>query len=188
MAAQKKRKFNINLLPQEEFAASTTGRVLHWILSTFRYLVIVTEMVVIGAFISRFYFDSRVADLNEEISQKQDFIKAYSDFEKEFRLTQLKLGIFSQISDKNNEVNPFITEVATRIPNDIRLTKLSVTSNALLDIQGNSLAENSIGQLISNLNDSNYFEDVAILNLDSKSISPFIDFTIQAKVVEKEGN
>lgn len=143
-------------------------------------------MVVIGAFISRFYFDSRVADLNEEISQKQDFIGAYSDFEKEFRLTQQKLSIFSQISDKNNDVAPFMDDVTSRLPNDIALTKLAVVSNAEINIQGASLSESSIGQFISNLRDSKSFKDVSIVDVDSKSTSPFVNFTIQAKILRQE--
>ena len=68
MAARKKSS-RINLLPQEEFAASTLGRILAWILSTFRILVIMTELIVILAFLSRFWLDARTTDLNEEIKQ-----------------------------------------------------------------------------------------------------------------------
>ena len=86
MAARKKRQ--INLLPQEEFAASTLGRVLNWLLTTFRYIVIVTEIVVMTAFLSRFWLDAKSTDLNELIKQKQAVIAASADFEKEFRLTK----------------------------------------------------------------------------------------------------
>ncbi len=82
MAARKKKR-RINLLPQEEFAASILGRVLAWLLSSFRAIVSLTEMTVMIAFLSRFWLDAKSADLNELIRQKQPVIASTSDFEKE---------------------------------------------------------------------------------------------------------
>ena len=49
------RKEEINLLPQKGFEATTAGRILAWILSTFRIIVIITELLVMVAFLSRFW-------------------------------------------------------------------------------------------------------------------------------------
>src|SRR3989304_6667942 len=100
MAARKKSTHQINLLPQEQFAASTSGRILAWALSTFRIIVIITELVVILAFLSRFFLDAQNADLSEQIEQKSGIVAASSDFEKTFRQTQKKLEIFSVLTDQ----------------------------------------------------------------------------------------
>ena len=73
MAARKKNK-EINLLPQEQFAASTTGRVLAWVLSTFRMIVILTEMIVIIAFLSRFWLDIKSNDLTDEVDNQKKIV------------------------------------------------------------------------------------------------------------------
>ena len=64
MSAHKKQQ--VNLLPEKGFTSTTTGRVLTWILSTFRIIVIVTEIIVMIAFLSRFWLDAQNTDLSEE--------------------------------------------------------------------------------------------------------------------------
>ncbi len=63
MAARKNQQL-INLLPQEEFAVSTLGRILAWLMSTFRYIVIAVEMVVMLAFLSRFWLEWNTHDVD----------------------------------------------------------------------------------------------------------------------------
>jgi len=186
MAARKKKEISINLLPQEEFAASTTGRVLAWLLSTFRYLVITTEMVVISAFISRFYFDSKVADLNEEIKQKQEYINAFLPFEYEFKDTQKKLSIVDNMTQSNKTLSPILTKVVEKLPADVQLFQLSVSKGNKVSILGSSLSEQSIEQLIVNLS-SDTFLNVSLTQVDTKANTPFVNFTINASVGNKEG-
>ncbi|KKR69678.1 MAG: hypothetical protein UU12_C0039G0005 [Candidatus Woesebacteria bacterium GW2011_GWA2_40_7b] len=89
----------INLLPQEEFDVSTLGRILKWAMGTFRIIVIVTEMIVMTAFLSRFWLDAQNSDLNDAIAIKTAQISAQSDFEKQFRILQHKLSIFKTLTD-----------------------------------------------------------------------------------------
>ena len=84
MAARKKQA-QVNLLPQEEFAGTTFGRTLRWAMSSFRIIVIATEMIVMLTFLSRFWLDARNADLNDLIKQKSAVLSASADFEKEFK-------------------------------------------------------------------------------------------------------
>ena len=95
-SAQKKSE--INLLPQEEFASSTLGRVLTWLLSTFRIIVIATEIIVMAVFLSRFWLDAKANDLNELIRKNQAVLGTTVEFENEFRNIQKKLDTFSKTS------------------------------------------------------------------------------------------
>jgi len=58
MAAKKEKP--INLLPKDSFAETTLGRVITWFLGTFRIMVIAVELVVVAAFLSRFWLDSKM--------------------------------------------------------------------------------------------------------------------------------
>jgi hypothetical protein len=88
---------HINLLPQDDFQTTGIGRVLKWALSTFRVMVIVTELVVMSAFLSRFWLDSKNSDLNEAMGIKKAQVMAYKEVEKEFRSYQTKLSIASSL-------------------------------------------------------------------------------------------
>jgi len=149
MAAQKKHTL-INLLPSEEFAISTTGKLISWALSTFRFIVIVTELVVILAFISRFWLDAQNANLREEIEQKQSLIAASSDFEKEFREVQKRLIIYKTLSQNQSSLSDIFSKISSNIPEDVLLSSLNINEGNLR-ITGLSPNEKSIVQFAVNL-------------------------------------
>lgn len=178
MAAPKSQS-QINLLPREEFAGSTLGKMLLWALSTFRIMVIVTEMFVMLAFLSRFWLDARNVDLNDLIKQKQAVLATSSDFEKEFRNLQKRLKIFSALSTDERIISSYLTTIVSYLPTDISLDSFS-WSGSTLQIKGASVTEGSISQLIVNLEESGSFEKVEMTNLDSsRQEGSLLSFTLR---------
>jgi len=177
MAARKKSA-QINLLPQEQFAASTTGRVLKWALSTFRIIVIATELVVILAFLSRFILDAQNADLSEEIEQKQATIVSSSDFENTFRQTQKKLLIFSQLTSGKKQASDILSKISSSIPPDVFLGSINL-SDAGLIIEGLSPNEKSIQEFVINLNARLGFGEAVLQQIETSFEDPsLMEFTI----------
>ena len=172
-----KNKF-INLLPQEEFEASTLGRILRWAMGTFRIIVIVTEMVVMGAFLSRFWLDAQNSDLGDEMGVKSAQVEAQSDFEKKFRRLQTKLGIFKSLSgavQPSTEIN----SIASKMPAEITLSSLSLGEDSL-DIKGVSGSEAGIAQFIANLKSDTVFKTVELGAVNSSEENPSLTiFTIK---------
>jgi Tfp pilus assembly protein PilN len=163
MAARKKQK-NINLLPQEEFASTTLGRALAWVLSTFRIIVIITEVVVMGAFLSRFWLDARVSDLNDEITEKRAIIEATTDFEEDFKSAQKRLGIFTAIASEEFGAASTLETITSYIPNNVALVSYSFLQNKA-SVKGVSSSERAIAQFIANLESVEEFEKISIVQL-----------------------
>ena len=67
---------SINLLPKSDFEASFWGKFLKWGVSSGRYLVILTELVVIVAFLSRFKLDWDYAAVRDRINGKRAVLAA----------------------------------------------------------------------------------------------------------------
>lgn len=172
-----KNKSSINLLPQEEFDISVAGRVLKWAMGTFRIIVIVTELIVMGAFLSRFWLDAQNSDLNDSISIKTAQISAQNDFENQFRAVQNKLSIFKQLavvpkpSDRLNSI-------ASKIPTDAILGTMSVTDSSA-SLKGTAPSELSIAQFISNLQSDKLLKSVDLGSLGtSQSDTSLTVFTV----------
>ena len=87
------------------------GRFLKWSLTAGRYIIILTELVVIMAFMSRFKLDHDLSDLNDAILGKQALLEASSNTEKVLRLTQARLNL----ADQKLKVNPVPSEVISKI-------------------------------------------------------------------------
>lgn len=176
MPTRGKKESRINLLSREEFAATTLGRIFVWILSTFRTIVIVTEVLVMLAFLSRFWLDAKNTDLNELINQKQAVLASYSDFEKDFKDAQNRLKIFSDFAKDEGVISSEMDEIRTRLPPDVILTSVRFAEN--IEIVGESPSEISIQQFVVNLSSSVIFETVLISEIDTEEREQLLKFTI----------
>lgn len=182
-----KKIIEINLLPQKEFEASTFGRVLKWLVSTFRYIVITTEMVVMVAFLSRFYLDAKSADLIDSINQKQAIISSYQAFETQFRSTQNKLKSFVNFTGNSAIVTPVIEDISSKIPANITITEMSINGQKL-EITAFAQDQSSTGVFINNLNSSVFLTDVGLASVVQKQNIQGIFFTITASLRERSSN
>jgi Tfp pilus assembly protein PilN len=182
--AKKKFEPEINLLPQEEFQASTLGRTLRWLLTTFRYIVIATEMIVMAAFLSRFALDARSSDLIDAINQKKSIISSYSTFESQFRTTQVRLKTYASYANENQKVSPVIDNISSLLPSDITLTEINI-DGAKIQISAQTQNENSASNFISSLNSSNLLSNANIQSIESKAAGQSISFTVAAGIKER---
>ena len=83
-----RHKGAINLLPKDSFESSWAGRVLSWALAFGKWTVIVTQLVVIGAFLFRFGYDRKLTDLRRSLEEEAGIVRSYSSIEQPFRLAQ----------------------------------------------------------------------------------------------------
>lgn len=183
MAVRKKKKNFINLLPKDEFEASLLGRILKWILSSFRVIVITVELVVIMGFLSRFWLDTQNADLSDELEQKEALVLSYRTFEREFRAAQEKLLIVSEAIASDKKVSPTLGEVISVLPADAQLISFQNSAEDGLIIRTASLSEQSASQFMVNLAAAG-FSDLSITEVESRADSALIFFTV--KSISKE--
>lgn len=171
----KKKNNLINLLPQLEFEGSITGRILRWAMTTFRYIVIVTELVVMAAFLSRFWLDAKNSDLNDELKIKTAQILAQKDFEKDFRDLQNRLKIFQEIS-KDTASETLLNNVVKRMPTSVSLQSISYQPESI-QVKGLATSELGIAQFLANLKEDPSFKGIQLGQLgaseNNQAISTF---------------
>lgn len=178
MPSSKKVK-NINLLPQNEFEVSNFGRILKWALSTFRIIVIITELIVMSAFLSRFWLDAKNSDLTDELNTSKRQVEAFSEIEAEFRKVQNKVNIAREIY-KNKNNSELISKIVKYLPEDVLMTSLNINNNKLA-IKALSSTEKSIAQIVVNLNDFKDIENVSVSQVSSNTNNGnLINFSIEA--------
>jgi Tfp pilus assembly protein PilN len=174
----KKQTQQINLLPDTEFTTTITGRILSWIISTFRVIVIATEILVMIAFLSRFWLDAQNTDLNEELDQKKAILSASQDFEHQFKDTQKRLRIFDAIT-KDATQTSYISQVSDKLPPDVNLVSI-IKFEESIEIQGITASERSAQQFVSNLQATNAFSEITLSSITSDRLNPgLLSFTIK---------
>lgn len=186
MAAQKKEN-KINLLPQEEFAASTLGRILKWLLSSFRFIVITTEMVVMLAFLSRFWLDAENADLGDTIKAREAVISSFKNVERDMRRAQNKLNLFSLITKDEDKYLPILSSIAGQIPSDVQVTFLNIAGNQV-DLKVTAVSEQSASFFIENLKKTNLFSTVNLTQVSTDQGATTISFSVSANLKEDQNS
>lgn len=161
----------INLLPQEEFATSITGRILAWLTSSFRIIVIVTDMLVIIAFLSRFWLDAKRADLNDTLKVKKNVIAASASFEKEYRDIQNRTAIYALVSKDTGTGSQALSSIFTSVPENIALTTIGVNENKIR-LEATALSEGAIGQWMANLNALAMFDSMNLVDVGTDPKNP----------------
>ncbi len=84
-------KKQISLLADAPFDLTLQGRIVNWLTTWGRAILVLVEVVVIGAFFSRFWLDRKNSDLSDDIRQKRAILESTLEFENDFRSLQKKI-------------------------------------------------------------------------------------------------
>ncbi|MCL5675626.1 MAG: PilN domain-containing protein [Patescibacteria group bacterium] len=172
--------FSLNLLPTDNIEKTPAGKFLKWALSVGRYIVIFTELIVLAAFFSRFYFDRKLSDLHETIAQKQAIVESASDLETQARLIQGRLSAVKTILSQDTRAKGILMILAQITPTDIVYDNLNIT-NQSITVTAVTASEASLGVFLSNLNTAK-FTDISLDSVDkNKYKGAGIRFTVSAK-------
>lgn len=181
MAALKKQ---INLLPHEGWEGKPIGRLVKWALTIGRYIVILTELIVIIAFISRFKLDRDLSNLYEEIEIKQAKIRSLERFEEEFRFTQKQLKVIKDLRLRKSDYPQTLSLLASLVPVDMTLNKLELNQKGLALI-GYSLSEPGLATFVKNLSQAPNFRDIRLGDV-SRGEGLEIDFKLDAQTIQDQ--
>ncbi len=174
-------KDKINLLPKNQFETSSVGKLVQWAVDTGRWIVVLTEFVVICAFLSRFYFDTKLANLFDEVKQKQAIVDSALSFEESFRAVQDKIKIIKSMLAEERKPSTAMAEITQFLPLDTFLTSINLNREKL-SISGYSLSERSLNVLLSQLVFKSGLKEVSLDSVSSpKDDSQGIIFTISAE-------
>lgn len=169
---------SINLLPKTSFEFSTTGKALKWATTVGRVLVVLTEFVVLLAFASRFYFDKKLDDLGEVLTQKEAQIKAYGSVEAEMRKVLAKQLPVETLQKGGLGFVSKVDNLTAILPIGVVLDSLSLDKTGLT-IAGKAQSEYGFAQFIGGIK---RLSGVSMVNLKDTSFDQTtggVKFSIQ---------
>ncbi|HBC72337.1 MAG: hypothetical protein UX91_C0001G0046 [Candidatus Amesbacteria bacterium GW2011_GWB1_47_19] len=144
------RARTINLLPLSGLETSFWGKLLKWAITSGRYIIIVTELVVILAFLSRFKLDSDLVNLNEEINGKVNILNGYAPLEQEFIQRQARLEALDKLLAGRYSPRDKMDKLAEKVPPELKLAILDMDQEKITS-EANSLGEQALGTFITGL-------------------------------------
>ncbi len=162
MAAPKKApSTTIEFIPQEDWERTSFGKFLKWLLSVGRWIVIITELLVILAFLSRFKLDRDLTNLNESIKQKQAIISSSASLEKEFRFLQKRLTTIESLQKSQNEAKQVLDIFAELTPVGVQLSNFTYL-NRKISLMASANSELAFATFLKNLKESPKIKSLSI--------------------------
>ncbi len=180
MAARKK----INLAILEGFENTTLGRAVSWALSAGRAVVVLTELLVILAFLSRFWLDRQLVDLNEQNAAREAQVKAQSSFEAQFRSAQNRISEFEKLttsgasSATKQGVAETVQDIAKLLPADVSLVTVSFTEGKF-QLNGVALSEGGLAGFVKALEGSGKYAGATIKDIALGTGGATLNFLIE---------
>ena len=170
----------INLIGQEDLSHTPQGRIVQWAMTYGRYIMILTEIVVLGAFVSRFTLDRKLTDLKEEITQKQAIIEANVELETQIRTAQAQIDQVKKLIDGQAQPKDTLNLVESFLPLDVYLQSLDIKQNTLA-MHATAKTTGGFAQLLANLKALKQLTNVSIGSIQRTPLVG-IQFDIKANI------
>ena len=151
----------INLLPKDSFEFSSLGKILKWTTSVGRVLVVMTEFVVILAFASRFYFDKKLNDLNDQIEGKLAVVQGFAAVETQMREVLQKQSVVAAGLAEGVRVEEKIASLSRIIPAGVTLEILHIEGKKL-EMSGRAGSEGAFAQALANFKQAEEIRRVSL--------------------------
>ncbi|OGG15029.1 hypothetical protein A2773_02085 [Candidatus Gottesmanbacteria bacterium RIFCSPHIGHO2_01_FULL_39_10] len=164
MAAQPKT-LKINLLPREDFEYTFAGLFLKWALSYGRYIIIITQIIVLGVFFMRFKLDREHIDLKESIQQKQALFSSVAEVEGEIRKVQDRLAKIKSLEENQKTPVNILNFLQENTPVEVRYSAIDISNNKLV-LKGSGLSLKSLSALLLVLKKSDKFGEISLDSVD----------------------
>jgi hypothetical protein len=166
-------KKELSLLPDAENPNSFSAQLFKWLTTVGRWVIVITELVVIGAFLSRFYLDRKNSDLSEVVRQQEAILGSTQGFENEFNSLQQRLKMIKSFYDSQPQYDQQIALLVSSTPDDIIYDDLSIsydkdTQQTRTMASLTAFKEDSIVNFITNLMVNPDIQTVTINQIEKK--------------------
>jgi len=109
-----KQGFNL-LRPQIEPPSMWT-KVYDYIIGSARLIIIIVELIVVGAFVVRIFTDIESNNLNEQIKTKEAILASFSEAEQRYVNIQSKSSAYEKIWEESYKYSTLFSEVNSYLP------------------------------------------------------------------------
>ncbi|KXK12043.1 MAG: hypothetical protein UZ22_OP11002000160 [Microgenomates bacterium OLB23] len=108
-----------------------------FVLHYFRYIIVLTQIVVISVFFYRFQEDQKIIDQKESFKQKQHILLITLPVIEEAEAMELKTSHINELLNKQNRTLNHLSFISSVVPQEVSVQRMQVT-NATVQLVGSS--------------------------------------------------
>lgn len=152
-------KYQINLLQEKE--KDISGKVIYFALHYLRYILVLTQIVVIAVFFYRFRIDQEVIDLRDELQQKQEIVQVSDPLLKEAQAVDLKTREVKSILIAQDSFQQMMDYFLSVFPSKMKTDHIDITEKGI-SFEGNTTDPQIIKSFLDRLQEDKYFKTISL--------------------------
>jgi len=122
-------RYKINLLEKKD--VGFLDKLISFGLDYLRYIVVITQLVVIGVFFYRFQIDQSIIDLKESVEQKKEIVKTVLPLLNEAAKIDKKTTIITETLFEQEKFTKMLNYFVSSFPATIVLTNMEVKDQSI---------------------------------------------------------
>lgn len=157
------KKWVINLLRKKE--ASFGEKIIYFALHYLRYIVVITQIIVIFVFFYRIKIEQEIIDLEESIQQKEEIISITRPLIEEGKLTEFKANEIKKILNQQEKFLQNFNFIFTSVPQTITIEKIEFDP-LKIEIVGKTSDVKGIKIFYEKIKNNKNFKNVRLTKVD----------------------
>lgn len=175
----------INLLKRENI--NIFDKFIGWALTIGRVVVIITEIIALGAFLYRFSLDDQLIKLHDDIKKNVQYVEAQKTDEQKYRTIQGRLSVIASLDKQGKQLPTILKDFDAIIPKDGSFTYNSITiSSDTIKIDANAKAVSTISTFIAALKKNPHVASISLDRIENKITSATIVANITARLKKEQ--
>lgn len=163
-------KYRINLLPERE--KNFVDHIVFFSFHYLRYILVLTQLVVICVFLYRFNVDQEIVDIKDNLLQKREIVKVSAPLINQGQHVYLKTTSIEDILHQQTGLSQMFEYLLSRFPAKLNLDSLEITGTDLV-FDGRAADAQTIQSFYKRLQQDNRFRTISLVNI-SKDESGFV--------------
>ncbi len=173
---------SINFLSHTNIEATKLGKTIAWALTAGKAIVFLVFLMVMAAFLYRFYLDKKIETLQEVMDENVSRIQEYSDSEPKMRALQAKLDTIDTLTETQQNTSIVLKKVETSLPVGTVLDNIEIAQNGTVTFKGTTPNEVIFAGLLEALKSQPEFNGIIVDELRSGGVqNPQITFSLRFK-------
>jgi len=156
-----------NLLKQQKAPPTSWEKIYVWALGTARIIVIIVELIVVGAFVSRVVVDTQGKRLDKNLETRQATLSAFKETETGYRIIQAKATNYKVVWENASNYAAALQELDNLLSANYANLRISIDKD-FVTIRGEGDI-NQIENFETKFKESKYFSNVETFEVDSSS-------------------
>lgn len=168
-AQQPKLRIKLNLLHPKELQTKLPEKFVKWLISYGRFIVILVEIVVVAAFLTRFKYDADLDELKREINRDLPYVEGLAADEALIGQTQNRLALIDKTYLSSGRWQETIVNISSLTPSSIQFIGLALEEkdekNITFKINATTVSNTDLGIFLNSLRTQDNFRDINLANI-----------------------